>query len=356
MTKSLVRRSFRSISFSTKVDFGGVEMIHNVASVTKALAVASVFALTGSASAGVLSNSSAAPSGDIIASQLTDLGPGAMDGARNYTDNGGPPGQTFTVTSGGMANRFTVLGRGDSSDAWDGGRNAWEGDEIWGFQLGSVNTGTGAITVLATETATGFTAGGAIDITDYVTFTLTTPVNLSVGTTYVFSMYLSDAAGPGIDGGWFGFAHSDTDVYASGAAINNNFTIDNPGGNTGGPRRDFPLPGFAAPHPNNYDYVFAVQSVPSTLPPGDVNGDGLENLTDYGIIKTNFFLATGATRGMGDLSGDGRVNLTDFTIWRNRVPPPMATGLGVPEPSSSLFLMGSAALIAAGHRRRARRG
>ncbi len=326
-------------------------MIRNLTTGLAVVAIASSLGLANTARAGSLAVTAAAPTGEIMASQLSDIGPGTQDGNRDFTDNGGPPGQTFKVTVGGMASRFTVLGRGNSSDAWDGGYNAWEGDEIWGIQIATVDTGTGELTVIATETATGFTADGATNIVDYLTFTLTNPVNLTVGPTYAFSMYLSDAAGVGTDGGWFGFAHSAADVYADGYAFNNNFTNSNVlGNNTEGPRRDFPSPGFAAAIPAAYDFVFAVQSVPPNLPPGDVNGDLLVNLTDYGIIKANFF-ATGATRGMGDLSGDGRVNLADFTVWRNLVPASMAAGVAIPEPSGVLLAVAATALVAARGRR-----
>lgn len=297
------------------------------------------------AAAGTLTTSPTAPTGGILASQLTDVGPGVFDGGRNYVDNGGPPGQTFTVTAAGAANRFTVLGRGDSSDAWSNGVNPWEGDEIWGFQLSSVNTGTGAATVLATEAATGFTGGGATNIADYLTFTLGTPVSLNTGVTYMFSLYLASAdpgnAGvSGADGGWFGLAHSDTDVYATGSAVNNNASITNPGGNGSVPRRNFPIAGtgFAAPVPDNYDYVFAVQAGGLAPGPGDVNEDTFTNLTDYGIIKSNFFLSP-ATRMQGDLNGDGRVSLADFGIWRNIVPAAMAASASIPEPTSAMLAL-----------------
>lgn len=224
-----------------------------------AAAIAGVM-LASSAGAGTLSIDPSAPSGNILASQLSDTNSGSGDGGRNYLDNGGPPGQTFVVTSAALATRFTFKGRGDSSDAWNGGVNAWEGDEVWGLQVSLVN-GDGSLTPLATETATGFTAGGATAIADYLTFTLAAGVALAPGNTYAFSMYISDAIA-GNDGGWFGLAHPDTDVYAGGSAINSNTSIANPGANGGGPRRAFPASGFAAPVPGGYDYVFAVQGVP----------------------------------------------------------------------------------------------
>jgi PEP-CTERM motif len=222
------------------------------------LAVVAGCVLIRSADGATLSLNTAAPSGNIMASQLTDLGPGAFDGGRNYSDNGGPPGQTFTVSAAGLANRITIKGRGDSAGGYNNGPLPMTGAETWGIQIAAVN-GDGSLTSLASETATGFSA--AANISDYLTFNLSTPVALSTGQTYAFSAYISQ-------GSWFGWAHSDADVYADGVAINNNSSTANPGGNAGGPRYTFVGNGFAAPVPAvagqnaPYDYAFAVQGVP----------------------------------------------------------------------------------------------
>jgi hypothetical protein len=47
---------------------------------------------------------------------------------------------------------------------------------------------------------------------------------------------------------------------------------------------------------------------------GDVNGDGVVNITDLGILLSNFGIPSGATLGQGDVSGDGAVNITDLGI------------------------------------------
>lgn len=216
----------------------------------------STCALISSADAATISQSATAPNANLLASQLTVLGPGAGDGGRNYADNGGPPGQSFALPAPSQITSFTVLGRGDSSAAWNGGKNPWDGSQVWGVLIGSVD-GTGAVTPIANETATGFTAGGAIDVADYLTFNLGAPINVGAGN-YMFSIYLSGTT-PGSDGGWFGLAHAGSDAYAGGSAINYNTTIANPGGNAGGARRTFTGGLFAAPVPGNYDYVFAVQ-------------------------------------------------------------------------------------------------
>lgn len=46
--------------------------------------------------------------------------------------------------------------------------------------------------------------------------------------------------------------------------------------------------------------------------PGDVNGDGLVNLTDLSTLLANFGVAGGASLSTGDLDSDGDVDLSDL--------------------------------------------
>jgi hypothetical protein len=46
---------------------------------------------------------------------------------------------------------------------------------------------------------------------------------------------------------------------------------------------------------------------------GDIDGDGVVDLVDFGVLKDNFGLSS-VTRAQGDLTGDGRVNLSDFGV------------------------------------------
>lgn len=147
-----------------------------------------------------------------------------------------------------ILNRITVLGRGDSAGSWNNGAQPFTGAEIWGIQISSVS-GDGSLNVLDTETATGFAAPA--NIADYLTFTLDNPVSLSPGVAYAWSINLQTTTA------WFGFARSTGDVYADGYAFNNNSSLNNQDDNTGGSRYSFQVNGFAAPNPNNYDYVFA---------------------------------------------------------------------------------------------------
>jgi hypothetical protein len=46
---------------------------------------------------------------------------------------------------------------------------------------------------------------------------------------------------------------------------------------------------------------------------GDIDGDGLVDLIDFGVLKAHFGESS-ASRSEGDLTGDGRVNLADFGV------------------------------------------
>ena len=187
-----------------------------------------------------MTTSPTAPTANILTSQLADVGPGVQANDRDYTDNGGPPGQTFTVTAPALLTGVTVLGRGDAG----GGYNTTGNFHI---QIGTVDPTTGSITPLANEAApaTGVTANN-----QYVTVTLAAPVAVAPGTTYAWSLYNEP-------GGWFGLAHGTGDDYATGAAFNNDLTTTSAG--NADPRRAFN--GFVSPNPGGYDYVFAVQGV-----------------------------------------------------------------------------------------------
>jgi probable HAF family extracellular repeat protein len=71
----------------------------------------------------------------------------------------------------------------------------------------------------------------------------------------------------------------------------------------------------------------------ATLIPGDANGDGKVDLSDFGILKDNF--GSGTTLAEGDFNADTKVDLSDFGILKNNFG---STGaLFVPEPSTFLL-------------------
>jgi hypothetical protein len=225
------------------------------------LVIASIvgMALVTSASAQITESGSLSGA-PILASQLTDLGPGAQDNNRDYANNTGPVGQTFQVAAAGTAYSVSVMGRGDSASAWTTGPLPFTGTEQWVLQLGTV-AGNGAITALQTDPLTGFASAGP-NITDWLTFNLTTPQALIPGTTYEWTISVDDAAHTGTP--WMGLAHSAGDAYAGGSAMNNDASMSSIAGPDGGTTPV--MGGFAEPNPAGYDYVFAVQAPePTTI-------------------------------------------------------------------------------------------
>jgi hypothetical protein len=202
--------------------------------VTAALAVAAC-ATVAHATPLTISESGTAPSGNILASQLT-ASSGAQDNTHDYTDNGGPPGETFTVSHNATLSSFTILGRGDAGGGSSGA--------TWNVQIGSVNPSTGVITQLDNESAT-FSYSAA---NDYLTFGLGNPVSLTAGNLYSFSVFTS--------AGYYGLAHSN-----AGSSLSNEYGVNNDqslgqAGNAA-PARTFN--GVASPNPSGYIYTFAAQ-------------------------------------------------------------------------------------------------
>jgi hypothetical protein len=79
--------------------------------------------------------------------------------------------------------------------------------------------------------------------------------------------------------------------------------------------------------------------IPAVVP-GDVNGDGAVNNTDFEAIRLNFLQSVTA-RADGDLNADGFVDFADFREWKASAP-----GVGsslaasVPEPNAYLLVVG----------------
>lgn len=220
-------------------------------------------ALVSSAGAAGISVSSTEPSGNIIASQTTDLGPGTQNGNNDFTDNGGPVGQAFTATTSSLVGSISVLGRGNAASAWDNGSVAFDGNQSFGILIGEIDATTGQLLNTHMEEATGLVAPA--DIADWLTLTLDTPVAVTAGSLYGFSIAQWDTAlGMYNNGGWFGIAHSDSDVYAGGYAFNANDSNVFNDSNTGAARYGFPSTPYAAANTigGGYDYAFVVQAVP----------------------------------------------------------------------------------------------
>jgi hypothetical protein len=161
------------------------------------------------ARAAVITTSGSAPAAAGISQP--DFSAAAFSGSQDFTDNAGPPGQTFTATAATPAlSAFTL--KGFANNAGSFGANVNGATTTWTITLSRVDTGN-VLTQLSQETASplAITSGS-----DYVTFTLATPVVLTPGTQYAFDVFSS--------AGYFGFAKSSTDVYAGGAAMQHGTT------------------------------------------------------------------------------------------------------------------------------------
>jgi hypothetical protein len=214
---------------------------------------ATLLAATGAARAAVITDSPTAPVGPFYYSQpdFSVTGPpgggtgGGMIGSQDYTDNGGPPGQTFGTPvmdppfTTAILTSVTVRGGGDAGGAENTGN--------FHIQIGLVNPATGAITELDQEAAPANTITGS---SDYLTFTLANPVTLNSVQTYSFSIYS--------DNGWFGLAHSSGDVFTPGTAFDNDQNTTQ-AGNTA-PNRTFN--GFVSPRGYDYTFYLTANSAP----------------------------------------------------------------------------------------------
>jgi hypothetical protein len=167
-----------------------------------------------SAPAGTITTSSSAPTGATIAQP--DFSGAAFDPAKDFTDNAGPPGQTFSfappidppLPGPFFITAVTVKGFANTSASFGGNVNTG----TWTLTLSRVDAGN-VLTRIAQETAN---PAAVTDGSAYVTFALDTPVPLALGTTQAFDIFSST--------GYFGFAKSTTDVFAAGAAMQHGST------------------------------------------------------------------------------------------------------------------------------------
>jgi len=209
-----------------------------------------------------ITDSTSAPSGNILASQLTDLGPGVQDGGRDYMNNGGTVGQTFTVASTSSLQAITILGRGDSASYWGGspsGPQPFTAGTLWGIQISSVNAITGALTPLDIESSTTYVpTGGGANFSGYITYNLANPVILFGGGEYAFNLIVNDGT---VGQSWFGLAHGTGNATSSQYGMNSNTSTSSGTGPVDA------YGAFAQADPNRYSYVFAAQGVAAVPEP-----------------------------------------------------------------------------------------
>jgi len=159
-----------------------------------------------SASAAILTSSPIAPVSAAISQP--DFSAAAFNGGQDFTDNAGPPGQTFTPSTNLSLSALTIKGFANTSASFGGGVNTG----TWTVTISRVDAGN-VLTRLDQETAN---PAAVTDGSAYITLALDTPVALTGGTQYAFDILSSN--------GYFGLSKSSTDVYAGGSAIQHGTT------------------------------------------------------------------------------------------------------------------------------------
>jgi hypothetical protein len=164
----------------------------------KLLSAASIIVgcgLASSAYAQSLFEGATAPTGGVILEQLVGGSDSSSFGgkpngapAHDYL-NGCSPGELFTLGSAATLNSVTVLGNGDdgywTGSAFEATLNdpAYSSILKWNIQIGSVSAGV--ITPIRSESVTGY---APVNSNDYLSFNLASPLALSAGVQYEWSM------------------------------------------------------------------------------------------------------------------------------------------------------------------------
>lgn len=154
---------------------------------------------SGAAGNGAITESEEPPAAAAIAQP--DHSAATFGPKEDFSDNSGPPGQTFTPKTAFWLKAITVKGFANSPQSF--------GQGPFGrvtLSISQLDDG-GVLKRLRQESATGgFSNGGA-----YQTFTLASPLVLAAGKTYAYDLFTEQ--------GFYGFAKSASDVYAGGAAM-----------------------------------------------------------------------------------------------------------------------------------------
>ena len=85
--------------------------------------------------------------------------------------------------------------------------------------------------------------------------------------------------------------------------------------------------------------------------PGDFNTDGAVDVSDLGILATNYGTTSGMTWGDGDANGDGAVDVSDLGILATNYGTGTAAAGAVPEPAGLALLLGAIPILCLCRRR-----
>jgi hypothetical protein len=152
-----------------------------------------------------ISGSASAPASAAISKP--DFSATAFNGAQDFTDNAGPPGQSFTTGAVPfILSAVTVKGFANNSNSFGGLATA-----TWTLTISILNAGV--LTTVVQETSPVFNPASG---SDYFTLTLATPVPLTASTVYAYDIFTS--------AGYVGFAKSTVNVYAGGTALQHGST------------------------------------------------------------------------------------------------------------------------------------
>lgn len=135
---------------------------------------------------------------------------GGTYNSQNYSDNAGPPGQTFRTPTGAASYTLSSI---SVKSVGDGGGGVFDAGQTWGLRVSSVSgttlTPVNVVTGIPTPVGTGTGDVG------WLTLALSggDAVSLNPNADYAFELYSST--------GWFGIDATQSDAaYANGTAFN----------------------------------------------------------------------------------------------------------------------------------------
>jgi hypothetical protein len=190
--------------------------------------------------------------GDLTANATIPGGTSPGGGAYNsqaFSDNGGPPGQTFTTPAGNSFNLNSISILGANTGGGNQGNGVFTAGTLWSLRISSVGAG-GVLTPLDTINNIATVTGAQGN--EWYTFTFSAPdiLTLAANKQYAFDLFSGTQNG----NSYLGFAADTTDAYAGGTAFNS--ATDATGATTA--TRSFSGTNLGLLSSHGYDRTFAV--------------------------------------------------------------------------------------------------